>query len=60
MTFTKALWVGNDKLKKKPLCQDIIHFENAMHNVLHERTNITASFTDCLKVQEKVTFSHAP
>ena len=36
-----------------------MHFENALYKVLHERSNIAASFTEHLKVQEKMTFTHA-
>ena len=32
-----------------------IHFKIAIHRGLHERRNITASFTEQLKFQEKMT-----
>ena len=36
-----------------------MHFEKAMYRVLHERSNITASFAKRLEFQEKLTFTHA-
>ena len=66
MSFKYTLWVNNDKLwpshmqfgwtvtiqNKKDINQDIIHFENAIYRVIHERSNITASFAGYLKFRE--------
>ena len=66
MPFIYALWVNNGKSglsymqfwvnrgssDQKFLNQDIIHFENAINRVLHERSNITASLVEHLKFRE--------
>ena len=36
-----------------------MHFEKAIYRVLHKTNNITASFTEGLEFQEKLTFTHA-
>ena len=36
-----------------------MHFENVRYSVLHERSNITASFVEHLEFQEKLTFTDA-
>ena len=35
-----------------------MHFEIVSYRVLHERTNIAASFAEHLTFQEKLTFTH--
>ena len=50
------LTVSNEN--KKNYNQDILHFENAIYRVLHQRTNKTASFAEHLKFQEYMTFIH--
>ena len=44
---------------KKNKNQKTLHFENAIYRVLHERSNITASFAEHLEVSENLTFTHA-
>ena len=36
-----------------------MQFGNVIYRVLHERSNITASFEEHLKFQERLTFAHA-
>ena len=36
-----------------------MYFGKAIYRVLHERSNITASFLERLECQEKLTFTHA-
>ena len=36
-----------------------MYFEKAISSVLHERSNVTASFAENLEFQEKLTFTHA-
>ena len=60
LTFTDALWINCSKLElKKKQNQDTMHFEIVSYRVLHERTNIAASFAEHLTFQEKLTFTHA-
>ena len=54
MHFRLVVANQNQKTKIKTLS---IHFENAMHRVLHERTNITAPFAEHLEFLEKKTYS---
>ena len=35
-----------------------MHFEKAIYRVLHERSNITASFVEHLEFHENLTFPH--
>ena len=46
----------NQKTKIKALS---IHFENAIHRVLHERSNITAPFAERLEFPERKTFTQS-
>ena len=52
VTLTHAPWVNSGKWKQKNSNQNTIHFENAIYRVLHERSNITASLAEHLKVRE--------
>ena len=45
---------GASKIKKKER-----HFEKGIYRVLHERSNITASFAQDLKFKKKKTFTYA-
>ena len=36
-----------------------MHLENAIYRVLHEKSDLTASFTEHLIFKKKVTFTHA-
>ena len=56
MHFGLVVANQNQKTKIKTLS---IHFENAIHRVLHERSNITAPFTERLEFPEKKTFTHS-
>ena len=58
MPFIHALWVNNGKSRYNNKNEDIIHFENAIYRVLYERSNITTSFAEHLKFQEKLTFTY--
>ena len=55
-TFAEPLWVNRRKSKQKKQNQENIDLENAIYRMLHERRNITASFGEQLKFQEKMTF----
>ena len=46
------------QIKSNNQSQDTLHFENAIYSVVHERSNITASFAERLEVQENLTFKH--
>ena len=58
MTFKMhfGLVVANQNQKTKIKTRSI-HFENVIHRVLHERSNITAPFTEQLEFLEKKTYS---
>ena len=58
MLFIHTLWVNSDKSKENNQNQDNLHFENALYRVLHERSSITASFTEHLKFLEILTFTY--
>ena len=49
-----GLIVANQNKKNKN--QDTIHFEIAIYAVLHKRNNITASFAEQVKFQDKKDF----
>ena len=54
MLFIHTLLVNVDKSKQNNQNPGTLHFETAIYRVLHERSNHTASFTEHLKLQEKV------
>ena len=56
MQFGLVVANQNQKTKSKTLS---IHFQNAMHRLLHERSNITAPFVEHLEFPEKKTFTHS-
>ena len=57
MTLIYTFWENFEK--KNNQNQDNLHFENTTYRVLHERNNSTASFTEHIKFQEKVTLADA-
>ena len=59
MHFIHALWVNSDKSKYNNQNQDTFHFENVLYRVLHERSNIPASFLEPLQTQEKLNFTYS-
>ena len=59
MPFTHTLLVNVDKSKQNNQNPDTLHFETAIYRVLHERSIHTASFTENLKLQEKLTLADA-
>ena len=56
MHFGLVVANQNQKTKIKTLS---IHFEKAIHRVLHERSNITALFAEYLEFPEQKTFTHS-
>ena len=58
VTLGVGLIVENQNKKTKTKILNLLKMLY-IYRVLHERSNITASFTDRLKFQEKVTFTHA-
>ena len=52
MNFTHGIWESSEKLEAKNLSEDILNFENAMYRSLHERTNITVSFSEDVEFAE--------
>ena len=59
MPFTHTLLVNVDKSKQNNQNPDTLHFETAIYRVIHERSIHTASFTENLKLQEKLTLADA-
>ena len=59
MPFIHTLLVNVDKPKQNNQNPDTLHFETAIYRVLHERSIHTASFTENLKLQEKLTLADA-
>ena len=59
MIFTEVFWVNGGKWKEENRNQETVRFENAMCRVLHEKSNISASFEEHLKFQEKLIFTYA-
>ena len=59
MPFIQTLLVNVDKSKQNNQNPDTLHFETAIYRVLHERSIDTASFTENLKLQEKLTLADA-
>ena len=62
MTFIHALWLNTNKSKQK-ITRKRGHYTfwkcYLQDQYYHQRSNISASFTEHLKVQEKMTFIHA-
>ena len=62
MTFIHALWLNTNKSKQKTT-RKRGHYTfwkcYLQDQYYHQRSNISASFTEHLKVQEKITFIHA-
>ena len=52
------MWVLSDGLKSVIKNHYTLYFENNIHRVLYERSNITASFGDYLKYLESMTFTY--
>ena len=44
MPFIHTLLINSDKSKRNSQNEDTLHFENVVYRVLHEKSNITASF----------------
>ena len=42
MSFTQGIWETSDKLKSSNHDQDILHPENVMNSVFHEKSNIAS------------------
>ena len=59
MPFIHTLLVNVEKPKQNNQNPDTLHFETALYRVLHERSIHTASFTENLKLQEKLTLADA-
>ena len=59
MPFTHTLLVNVDKSKQNNQNPDTLHFETAIYRVIHERSIHTASFTENLTLQEKLTLADA-
>ena len=59
MPFIHTLLVNVDKSKQNNQNPGTLYFETAIYRVLHERRNHTASFTEHLKLQEKLTLADA-
>ena len=59
MPFIHTLLVNVDKSKQNNQNPGTLYFETAIYRVLHERRNHTASFTERLKLQEKLTLADA-
>ena len=57
MSFRHSLWVKRGK--RDYTFQGTIHFQTAIYRVLHEKSNIIASFAEHLNFQQKVTFAEA-
>ena len=54
MPFIHTILVNVDKSKQSNQNSGTLHFETAIYRVLHERSMHTASFTENLKLQEKL------
>ena len=52
MTFADVFWICYSQFKEKHWNQDTVQFEIATYEVLHERSNKTASFAEHLKSQD--------
>ena len=52
MTFIRTIWVNNGKSRQTNYNEDTTQFGNAMYRVLHERSNITTSFTEHLSFKK--------
>ena len=59
MPFIHTLLVNVEKPKQNNQNPDTLHFETALYRVLHERSIHTTSFTENLKLQEKLTLADA-
>ena len=59
MPFIHTILVNVDKSKQNNQNLGTLHFETAIYRVLHERSMHTASFTENLKLQEKLTLVDA-
>ena len=59
MPFIHTLLVNVEKPKQNNQNPDTLHFETALYRVLHERSIRTTSFTENLKLQEKLTLADA-
>ena len=59
MPFIHTLLVNVEKPKQNNQNPDTLHFETALYRVLHERSIHTVSFTENLKLQEKLTLADA-
>ena len=59
MPFMHTLLVNVDKTKRNNQNPETLHFETAIYRVLLERSIHTASFTENLKPQEKLTLGDA-
>ena len=59
MPFIHTLLVNVDKTKRNNQNPETLHFETAIYRVLLERSIHTASFTENLKPQEKLTLGDA-
>ena len=49
-----TFWVNSGKSKLRNKNQETLRFENATYSVLHERSNITASFAEPLQFQKNL------
>ena len=57
--FAEVFLVKRGKTKYKMYNKDTIHFENLIYRMLHKRSKITTPFSEHLKFQEKITFTHS-
>ena len=49
LSLSKSFWVNSGNSKEENSNQETIHFQNAIYRVLHEMSNITASFAELVK-----------